>query len=402
MAIRATAFSPTQSDVAGAAMADFIPHVGQALLMAAGMFWQVGWSLVLGFAISAVLQAVVSKETMSTALGRDGIREIALATAAGAASSSCSYASAAVSRTLFKKGAALIPSLAFIFASTNLVAELGIVLYLLMGWQFMAGEWIGGIVLVIILSLLVRLTYPTRMVEEARRRPEPSAGHEHGDMASEGNLWQKLSRRETWVRVAQSFVMDWSMLRKDLLLGFLIAGALSVFVPDGVWQALFVKGASPWIQVPANALLGPIVAVLSFVCSIGNVPMAAVLWGAGVSFGGVLAFLYADLIVLPLLDVYRRYYGWKMAAYIAAVFYATMVVSALIMDVAFNALGWIPATRPDVHAQMVQFSLNYTFWLNVVFDLLAVVLFIVARRHPMGHGHCEHHGQHEAAHEHQH
>ena len=384
-------------------MADFIPHVGQALLMAAGMFWQVGWSLVLGFGISAVLQAVVSKETMSAALGRDGIREIALATAAGAASSSCSYASAAVSRTVFKKGAALIPSLVFIFASTNLVAELGIVLYLLMGWQFMAGEWIGGIVLVIILSLLVRLTYPTRMVEEARRRPDPNAGHEHGDMASEGGtFWQKLSRRETWVRVAQSFVMDWSMLWKDLLLGFLIAGALSVFVPDGVWQALFVKGASPWIQVPANALLGPIVAVLSFVCSIGNVPMAAVLWGAGVSFGGVLAFLYADLIVLPLLDVYRRYYGWKMAAYIAAVFYATMVVSALIMDVAFNALGWIPATRPDVHAQMVRFSLNYTFWLNVVFVLLAIVLFIVARRHPMRHGHCEHHGQHAAAHEHHH
>ncbi|HEX2939986.1 MAG TPA: permease, partial [Rhodopila sp.] len=223
------------------------------------------------------------------------------------------------------------------------------------------------------------------------------------DMASEGGtLWQKLSRRETWVRVAQSFVMDWSMLWKDLLLGFLIAGALSVFVPDGVWQALFVKGASPWIQVPANALLGPIVAVLSFVCSIGNVPMAAVLWGAGVSFGGVLAFLYADLIVLPLLDMYRRYYGWKMAAYIAFVFYTTMVVSALIMDVAFNALGWIPAARPDVHAQMAQFSLNYTFWLNIAFGLLAVALFVVARRHPMGHGHCGHHGQQAVAHQHRH
>ncbi len=169
-------------------------------------------------------------------------------------------------------------------------------------------------------------------------------------MATEGaSLWQKLLRRDTWVIVAQNFVMDWSMLWKDLLLGFLIAGALSVFVPDGVWQALFVKGASPWVQVPANALLGPLVAVLSFVCSIGNVPMAAVLWGAGVSFGGVLAFLYADLIVLPLLDVYRRYYGLGMAAYIGAVFYATMVAAALVMDVAFNALGWIPR-HPAEHA----------------------------------------------------
>ena len=309
-----------------AAMTDLLHRVGEALLMPFGMFWQVGWSLVVGFAISAVLQAVVSKETMSRALGRAGPREIALATAAGAASSSCSYASASVSRTLFKKGAALIPSLAFIFASTNLVAELGIVLYLLMGWQFMAGEWIGGVVLVIILSVVVRLTYPARLVEEARHHPEPGGGHDHGDTAEAGGtVMEKLSRRETWVRVAQSFVMDWSMLWKDLVLGFLIAGALSVLVPNGVWQALFVKGASPWIQVPANALLGPLVAVFSFVCSIGNVPMAAVLWGAGVSFGGVLAFLYADLIVLPLLDVYRRYYGWKMAAYIAGVFYATMV-----------------------------------------------------------------------------
>ena len=373
-------------------MTDLLHRVGEALLMALGMFWQVGCSLVLGFAVSAVLQAVVSKETMVHALGRAGIREIALATAAGAASSSCSYASASVSRTLFKKGAALIPSLAFIFASTNLVAELGIVLYLLMGWQFMAGEWIGGVVLVAVMSVVVRLTYPARLVEAARHHAEPGGAHAHGGTAEAGGtVWDKLSRRDTWLRVAQSFVMDWSMLWKDLLLGFLIAGALFAFVPAGVWQALFVKGASPWLQVPANALLGPIVAVLSFVCSIGNVPMAAVLWGAGVSFGGVLAFLFADLIVLPLLDVYRRYYGWKMAAYIAAVFYGTMVVSALIMDVAFDGLGWIPKQRPNMQAEMTHFSLNYTFWLNLVFALVALGLVLLARRQPMHAGHCEHH-----------
>ncbi len=377
-------------------MADLMYHVGQALLMAGGMFWQVGWSLVLGFAISAVLQAVVSTAAIGATLGRNGLREIAIATAAGAASSSCSYASAAVSRTLFSKGAALVPTLAFVFASTNLVVELGIVLLLLMGWPFMAGEWIGGIVLVGIMAVLVRLTYPAKLVAAARRQAEAAGGgHQHGGMdEAHDSVWSRLRQRETWVAVAQNFVMDWSMLWKDLLLGFVIAGALAVFVPDGVWQALFVKGTSPWVQVPANALLGPLVAMLSFVCSIGNVPMAAVLWGSGVSFGGVLAFLYADLLVLPLLDVYRRYFGWKMAAYIGGVFYATMVLAALLMDMVFNALGWVPAARPDMHAAMVHFAFNYTFWLNLAFGAVAVALLVLARRQPMQAAHCEHHAHH--------
>lgn len=380
-------------------MADLLHRVGEALLMALCMFWQVGWSLVLGFTISAVLQAVISRDSMTRTLGHSGIREIALATAAGAASSSCSYAAASVSRTLFKKGAALTPSLAFLFASTNLVVELGLVLYLLIGWQFMAGEWVGGLVLVAILSLVVRLTYPAGLVEAARHYPEPGGGPAQGGIEEAGGtVWDRLCRGETWTRVAQGFAMDWSMLWKDVVLGFVIAGALSVFVPSGVWQALFVKGASPWSQVPANALLGPLVAVLSFVCSIGNVPMAAILWGSGVSFGGVLAFLYADLIVLPLLDVYRRYYGWKMAAYIAAVFYTTMVISALIMDVAFSAAGWIPRGRPNMRAELMQVSINYTFWLNLVFALLALVLFVMARRQPMRPAHCEHHAKQEHHH----
>jgi uncharacterized protein len=383
-------------------MSHILLQIGQALLMALGMFWKVGWSLVLGFVISAVLQAVVSKAGMQKALGRSGIREVALATVFGAASSSCSYASAAVSRTLFKKGAALIPALAFLFASTNLVAELGIVLYLLMGWQFTAAEWIGGVVLVVIMAAVVSLTYPKRLIEEARHHPEGGGGHDHGDMTAPGDtLWAKLSGRQGRIMIAQNFAMDWGMLWKDLALGFLIAGALSIFVPDGAWQTLFVTHASPWVQVPANALIGPLVAVISFVCSIGNVPMAAVLWGAGISFGGVLAFLYADLIVLPLLDVYRRYYGWKMAAYIGTVFYATMVLAALAMDVVFNTAGWIPARNPNIRAEMTHFDLDYTFWLNIVFGAFAAFLFWTARRNPMAHAHhCEHHGAHKSAHQH--
>ena len=374
-------------------------RLGQAVLIAAEMFWQVGWSLVLGFLISGLLQVVVSREAMVRAIGRNGVREVMLATLAGAASSSCSYAAASVSRTLFKKGGALVPSLAFLFASTNLVVELGLVL-LLMGWQFTLAEWIGGIVLVALMSLIVQLTYPARLVEAARRDAEPGSGHSHGsDAERSGTLFEVLRRRQTWIAVAQNFVVDWSMLWKDLAIGFLIAGALSVFVPRDVWQAIFVHGASPWLRVPANALLGPLVAMLSFVCSIGNVPMAAVLWSSGVSFGGVLAFLFADLLVLPLLDVYRRYYGWKMAAYIAGVFYATMVAAALIMDLLFGAVGWIPVQRPSLVPEM-GFSLNYTFWLNLLFGVSAAALFVVKRRVPLPRSSCEHHAHTEHLHHH--
>ena len=375
---------------------DLLTSIGQALLMAFGMFWKTGWSLVLGFLISAVLQAVVSKDRMRSALGRAGPKEIALATALGAASSSCSYAAAAISRTLFKKGAALIPSLAFQFASTNLVVELGLILLILMGWQFMAAEWIGGVVLIVIMALLVRLTYPAKLVEEARRHPEAgSGGHQHEEAAGDGggSLWQKLRAPATRAAIARNFAMDWRMLWKDLALGFLIAGALSAFVPDHIWHRLFLLDAPAWLQVPVNAVIGPLVAVITFVCSIGNVPMAAVLWGSGVSFGGVLAFLYADLIVLPLLDVYRRYYGWKMAAYIAGIFFTTMVLAAIVMDAAFTGLGLVPARDPNIRAEMSSFAIDYTFWLNIAFGALAVWLFRIAAINSSAAAphRCEHH-----------
>ena len=375
-------------------MDDLLSRIRDALLLSAGMAWDVGWSLALGFILSGVIQSVVSQERMREAFGRDGIREIALATAFGAASSSCSYASAAVSRTLFKRGAALVPSMAFLFSSTNLVIELGIILYLLLGWQFTAAEWLGGIVLVAIMAALVRVTYPAKLVEAARHFEEAGAGHEHSAVPLEGaTIAQKLRNPELPVRIAQTFVMDASMLWKDIVVGFLIAGFLGVFVPGHWWAALFLKGSSPWLQIPANAVIGPIVAVLSFVCSIGNVPLAAVLWSSGISFGGVLAFLYADLIVLPLLDVYRRYYGWRMAAYIGAVFFVTMALAGLLMDLLFGAAGLVPAPSHDIRAQMTHFSLDYTFWLNLVFGTLSIALIVLARRHPMQHDHA--HMQHD-------
>ena len=372
-------------------MESILARAGEALLIAFGMFWQVGWSLVLGFALSGLVQALVTNRRMREELGRDGVREIALATAYGAASSSCSYAAAALSKTIFKKGAAFIPSLAFLFASTNLVIELGIVLWILMGWQFALAEWLGGVVLIVLMSGLVKATYPGGLVEEARAHIERGeSGHDHDAVVEGATLGAKLRNPRLPVVVAQHFVMDWSMLQTDLLLGFGIAGALAAFVPDGFWHTLFLQGAPAGVRIPADALIGPLVAVFTFVCSIGNVPMAAILWAGGVSFGGVLAFLYADLIVLPLHDVYRRYYGWRMATYIGVAFFATMALAAMLMDVFFSGLGLVPAPNPNVRTALVSFGIDGTFWLNVGAVLLAGWFVVLARRNPMHH---HHHGQ---------
>lgn len=367
-------------------MPEPIERIGQALLTALGMLWHTGWSLVLGFAISAILQAVVPGDRLRRALGRDGIRQIALATAAGAASSSCSYASAAIMRTLVKKGASFVASLAFLFASTNLVLELGVILYLLLGWQFMAAEWVGGLLLIAIMSLLVKLTLPPGLLKRARDHEEAGAGHNHRADEVDGESWRdRLTDPRTRIAVARNFTKEWRMLWKDLLGGFLIGGAISVFVPNHVWQTVFLSDAPRWVQAPADALIGPVVAMLTFVCSIGNVPLAAVLWSGGANFGGVLAFLYADLIVLPLIDAYRRYFGWRMAAYMAAVFFVTMALAALVMGLAFDALGWVPSRTVSIQDRMTHFSLDYTFWLNMVAILIAGWLFVVAKRHPMQH-----------------
>jgi uncharacterized membrane protein YraQ (UPF0718 family) len=367
--------------------------IGQALLLAVGMFWQVGWSLILGFLLSGMVQAFVSKERMTALLGKNGVREIALATGYGAASSSCSYAAAAVSKSLFAKGAGLIPSLAFLFASTNLVIELGIILYLLMGWQFTAAEWLGGVLLVAIMSVIVKATYPKALVAQAREHVARLPGGMEDATVEGASFWQKLRDPESRFAVAQNFVMDWSMLWKDLFAGFLIAGALATFVPSGAWSALFLHGAPPWLRVLGNAIVGPLIAVISFVCSIGNVPMAAILWGSGISFGGVLSFLYADLIVLPLLDVYRRYYGWRMAAYIGVVFFVTMVIAGIVMQALFGAFNAIPLPNPNARSEMTMFSINYTFWLNIIFGGLAIYLWVLSRQRPMTE-HCEAHAHH--------
>lgn len=364
-------------------MADIITNIGEALLLAFGMAWKTGWALILGFTISSVLRAIVPTDTIRRHLGGSDIRQVGIAALFGAASSSCSYAAAAIMRTLFRKGASLVTSLAFLFAATNLVLELGIILYLLMGWQFMVAEWLGGILLIAIMSIIVRLTYPKPLAEDAR-----SMGGDEDNAAAEAEdddrqcWWQKLARPETRAIIARNFTMEWSMLWKDLAIGFVVGGFIAVFVPHDVWQSLFLTDAPSWIQIPANALIGPIVAMLTFVCSVGNIPLAAVLWGGGATFGGVIAFIYGDLIVLPLLDVYRRYLGWKMAAYIGVVLFASMASAAIVIDIFFSAIGIVPHHSTDIRETLTSFSIDYTFWLNLAFGLLGLALLIINRRNP--------------------
>jgi uncharacterized membrane protein YraQ (UPF0718 family) len=368
-----------------------LAFVAHWLLASFAMVWQVLWSLILGFMISAMIQAYVPKAGLSKVLGRAGLRELAIAAGAGAASSSCSYAAAATAKSLFKRGADFTVAMVFMFASTNLVIELGLVLWRLVGWPFVAAEWLGGFILMAVFVVLSKLLLSKRAVESGRAHvaaAEASGnGHEHdhghGEMLAPGaTLLDKLRSATGWTYVAHYFDMDWSMLRSDLVLGFLIAGLLAVAVPPAWWQHLYITSAPPLARTIENALVGPIVAVVSFVCSIGNVPLAAVLWSGGSTFGGVIAFLYADLIVLPLVDVYRRYYGWGLALRTTGIFYLSMVIAGLIVELIFSAFGAIPRPQPGFVMRMENISLNATTVLNFIFIALALLLVWRGRRTP--------------------
>jgi uncharacterized protein len=340
----------------------------------AAMFWAVLWSLLIGFLASAMIQAYVPKDGLSKILGKVGLREVTLATVFGAASSSCSYAAAASAKSLFTRGAAFTTAMVFMFASTNLVIELGLVLWRLVGWPFVVAEWVGGLVLIAVFVVLAQLLLSKRAVEEGRvhalaaEQTALERMHDHGDMLAPGNtLGEKLRSAQGWRYIAHYFQMDWSMLQTDLILGFVIAGFLAVAIPDSWWQHLFLTNAPPLWRALENALVGPIIAVLSFVCSIGNVPLAAVLWQGGSSFGGVVSFLYADLIVLPLLDIYRRYYGWKLAISMTGVFYIAIVIAGLAVEGIFALSGHVPMRSGNLIADVEKIGLDYSTILNVIF-----------------------------------
>ena len=341
-----------------------------SLFQSAAMFWETLWALVLGFSLSAFLRVFFKKEQITKQFGRDDLRAVTLATFLGAVSSSCSYAAAATAKTAFKKGAALVPTLAFMFASTNLVLELGFILWLLLGWTFVLAEVIGAFVLIAVMWLLVKWTLPEGLVETARAHNDEGENscccHSHGQEmeSNEESFKEKIRRGENWAQVADAFFMDAGMLWKEIAVGFLIAGFLMALVPENWWENLFIARGSGPLRLVENAVVGPLIAVASFVCSIGNIPLAGVLWSGGISFGGVISFIYADLIIIPLILIYRKYYGAKAAFYITTVLFVSMVGAGIIVDLLFSALGLIPEVRPPSAIAQASFQWNYTTWLD--------------------------------------
>ena len=350
-----------------------------ALSITGSMTWEITWALILGFGLSAVVQAVVRRATIVRLLGDDRPRTLALAAGLGAASSSCSYAAVALARSLFRKGANFTAAMAFEIASTNLVVELGVILALLMGWQFTVAEFVGGPIMIVVLAVLFRIFLRERLLREAREQAERGLagsmeGHAAMDMSirTEGSFVRRLFSRDGYTSVAHVFVMEWAAILRDLVIGLLIAGAIAAWVPDAFWQSLFLDG-HPLAAKLIGPLVGPLVAIASFVCSIGNVPLAVVLWKGGISFGGVVAFIFADLLILPILNIYRKYYGLRMTAFLLVTFYAAMVLAGYVVEFLFGGLGLIP-DQADAKIPMEGVSWNYTTWLNIAFLLLAAAL----------------------------
>jgi uncharacterized membrane protein YraQ (UPF0718 family)/YHS domain-containing protein len=354
------------------ASATVVVAIGRSLRESFFMFWETLWPLVLGFGLAGAVQSFVSRDAMRRKLGDHRAPAVVRASGYGMVSSSCSYAAAAMAKSLFVKGADYIAAMVFMFASTNLVIELGIVLIVLMGWQFAVSEFVGGIIMIVLLATLGAIWLRGRLVVQARERlqaAESGPDHEHGEIPSaqtENRPWSiRLRSMAGWADSATYTMSDLTMVRRELVIGYAVAGFLAVLVPTSVWQGVFVTGHGFWTSLE-NAVVGPFIAIISFVCSIGNVPLAASLWKGGISFGGVIAFIFADLIAFPLLMIYRRYYGTRLMLRMLAVFWILMSTAGLMTELIFSAAGLVPTVRP-VTVAPAHFSWNYTTYLNLLF-----------------------------------
>lgn len=362
-------------------MDELFDAVLHALALAGAMGWDILWGLILGFTLSGAVQAVVSKREMIRLLPDDSPRTLTVAAGLGAASSSCSYAAVALARSIFRKGGDFTAAMAFEVASTNLVVELGVILAVLMGWQFTLAEFVGGPLMIVFLAILFRIFLRTQLVDDAREQAERGiAGRMEGhaamdDMSVEGgSIASRVVSGRGFTAISHFFVMDWASIWSDILLGLLVAGSLAAWVPATFWQHLFLVD-HPVLAKIWGPLIGPIVAIASFVCSVGNVPLAAVLWNGGISFGGVVAFIFADLLILPILNIYRKYYGWRMSTFLLGTFYAAIVAASYVVELVFGLLGLVPDER-DAKVVEASITWNYTTFLNIGFLLLASALVV--------------------------
>lgn len=348
---------------------DFFQLYGESVKTALGFFWKSGWAFILGYFISGMIQAFVPKGKLTRYMGEANLKSISLSTLFGAASSSCSFAALAAARALIKKGAHFVAGVAFMFASTNLVIELGILIFIFLGWQFLAAELVGGVILIAISSVLVKITYPEKWLNAARDRLEKQGA----DLEEDFDWKKRITSRKGWLMVGKKFVDDWKMAWRDVLIGFTIAGFVAVLVPNAFWESLFlvnVKGIPGWLVTLENALIAPFVAASTFIGSMGNIPLATVLNSNGVLFAGIMGFIYSDLMVPPLVNINAKYYGWRVALYIAGIMFVSIVLTALILNGLFSLFGIIPESAKKV-SSITQFKIDYTFWMNIVFVMVA-------------------------------
>ena len=366
-------------------MSDFWITYGEASKTALGFFWKAGWAFVLGYAVSAMIQVFVPKKRLTQKMGEATVGSVGVSTAFGAISSSCSFAALSAARSLIQKGAHFICAVAFMFASTNLVIELGILIFIFLGWQFLAAEIVGGIILIAISSLLIRLTYPQKWLESARKKVE-----EEGEEDEDDFDWkERIKSRKGWRMVGHRFVMEWQMVWREILIGFTVAGFVAVFVPDAFWKTVFLAEAAEnnpgnFLIALQNAAVSPFVAAATFIGSMGNIPLATVLNSGGVMFAGIMGFIYSDLMVPPLVKVNAKYYGWRVALYIAGIMYVSIVITALILHYMFFFTGLTPESSRKVH-EVAQFSVDYSFFLNLAAIGATGAMLYLHRRHKQGH-----------------
>jgi len=397
--------------------APIVEGIVESLRIGVGFLWTGAWAIIMGLVVTSLVQVYVSKDRMARVLGDENLTGLTKATLFGAASSGCSFGAVAIGKGLFKKGAHTVNFLAFMFASTNLIVELGLMILILLGWEFLVAELLGGLVLIVVMAGIVHLTLPEALFDEVRTELN-QRDHEHGitedptcgmegrkehtivtdggerlrfcsegclesyrqQTVSSGNWRDELRSWGGWYKLGNQYRKEWSMLWTDVVAGFLISGFVIVFVPQWVWNRLFLQGDGLLVTAE-NAVMGVAIAVISFVGSMGNVPFAVALWGGGVSFAGVIAFVYADLITVPVLNVYRKYYGWSVMLYILGVFFVTMAFTGFLMELLFDAIGIVPNLAGGQTAtEQTYFAVDYTFYLNLVaFGVSGFLLYVYWR-----------------------